>query len=505
MDKKYYYVTTPIYYVNAKPHIGSAYTTIAADTLARFKRLDGYEVKFLTGTDEHGQKIEQVAKNKGISSREYVDIAHKDFILMNEVFNFSNNDFIRTTNDKHKQSVQSLWKTLNNNNAIYKGVYSGWYSIRDEAFYQKSELIDGKAPTGSEVSFIEEPCYYFKLSEWQNQLLDYYEKNPEFIAPKSRMNEVVSFVKSGLKDLCISRSTFSWGVPVPNDEKHIMYVWIDALPNYISYLGYPDRTQEFKQYWDNSVHIIGKDILRFHAIYWPAILMASDIQPPKRIFSHGWWTNEGQKISKSTGNVIDPVELSKQYGTDQLRYFLLSEITFGRDADFSYTALERRINADLANDFGNLIQRTLSFVYKNLEGTLPTKGILLSQDTDILNKAKLMIAKIRVHADNQALNKICEEIWYVISLANKYIDQEQPWSLRKTDIKRMNTVLYVLLELIRHIAILAQAVIPKGAGKALDQLGITMNDRLISALNKDFVGGNKIEKPIGIFPRIDNN
>ncbi len=505
MKDDYYYVTTPIYYVNAKPHVGSAYTTIAADTLSRFKRLDNCKVKFLTGTDEHGQKVEQVANTKQISPQDYVDQANKDFVAMNKLFNFTNDHFIRTTDANHRYAVQCLWKKLLANDQIYKGVYSGWYSVKDEAFYQESELINGKAPTGTDVSFIEEPCYYFRLAEWQDKLLDYYQNNPSFIAPKARMNEVISFVKSGLNDLCISRSTFSWGVPVPGDEGHIIYVWLDALPNYISYLGYPEQTSEFNNYWQNSVHIIGKDILRFHAVYWPAILMAIGLNPPKRIFSHGWWTNEGKKISKSLGNVIDPVQLVQDYGADQLRYFLLSEVTFGRDADFSYSALKRRINSDLANDFGNLVQRTLSFVYKNLDATLPIKGSLLAQDNIILDEACTMVYKVRNYCDEQALHKMCETIWSVISLANKYIDQEQPWALRKTDIDRMQTVLYVLIEVIRHIAVLAQAIIPEGSAKVLDQLGVPNDScaRDIQSLSAPIVSRGKINKPTGIFPRID--
>lgn len=501
--KEPYYITTPIYYVNAKPHIGTAYTNIAADTLARFMRLDGKDVKFLTGTDEHGQKVEQSALAKGITPQEYVDDISQEFHKLSDLFGFTNDAFIRTTQEHHKKSAQALWMKLVEKGQIYKSTYKGWYSVRDEAFYNEDEIVDGKAPTGTEVTWVEEPSYFFRLSEWQDKLLDLYENNPDFIAPKSRLNEVKSFVSGGLKDLCVSRSTFKWGVPVPNDPEHVMYVWVDALPNYISNLGFPDENDpDFKRFWPEAIHILGKDIIRFHGVYWPALLMAAALPLPKRLFAHGWWTLEGEKISKSTGNTIDPFEVVETYGSDQIRYFLLREATFGRDADFSTSALISRINSDLANDIGNLVQRVLSFAFKHAQGQIPAPNTFTENDKALLKLAANMPKSVREHANEQALHKMCEEIWAVVGEANRYVDKEEPWALRKTDVDRMNTVLYVLAETIRHVAIVAQAIIPKAAGKILDQLAASQDQRDIQALETPLVSGIDIPKPEGIFPRI---
>lgn len=498
-----YYITTPIYYVNAAPHIGTAYTTVAADTLARFMRLDGRYVYFVTGTDEHGQKVEQAAKSQGLLPQLYVDKMSQSFRELSALFGFTNDDFIRTTEERHKKCAQALWKKLVEKGDIYKSTYAGWYSVRDEAFFQESELVDGKAPTGAEVAWVEEPSYFFKLSKWQDRLLKFYIENPNFVGPASRMNEVISFVKQGLNDLCISRSTLKWGIPVPEDSDHVMYVWIDALSNYLTALGYPNtKSKEFKEFWAASVHIIGKDILRFHAIYWPAFLMAADLNPPCRIFAHGWWTREGQKISKSLNNSIDPTEIVARYGSDQIRYFLLRETSFGRDADFSEAALENRINADLANDFGNLVQRVLSFIYTHAGAQVSVPGEKTSRDQEMYEKCKVMIENVRKAAEEQALHKMCEEIWDVIKEANRYIDQEQPWSLRKTDSQRMQTVLYVLADAIRHCAVLAQAIVPKAAEKVLDQLGILGDQRTIAALEVALSPGISLQKPEGVFPRV---
>lgn len=377
-----YYVTTPIYYVNDAPHIGHAYTTLACDVLARFKRLDGYDVKFLTGTDEHGQKVEKSAQAKGVEPQAFTDAVSQNFRDLADFMNFTHDDFIRTTEDRHIRACQAIWKRLADAGQIYLDNYGGWYAVRDEAFYAEDELTktpDGKriAPSGAEVEWVEEPSYFFKLSEWGDRLLAYYDAHPDFILPESRRNEVVSFVKGGLNDLSVSRTTFKWGVPVPGDEDHIMYVWLDALTNYITAAGYPETdSADFQKFWPADLHMVGKDILRFHAVYWPAFLMAAGIELPKRVYAHGWWTNEGEKISKSLGNVIDPTELANRYGLDQVRYFMLREVPFGNDGDFSHTAMVNRMNGELANDFGNLAQRVLSMTAKNCDGIVPTPGAL---------------------------------------------------------------------------------------------------------------------------------
>jgi len=499
------YVTTPIYYVNDEPHIGHAYTSLAADILSRFTRLDGRPVKFLTGTDEHGLKIERSAEKSGKSCLDFVTEISQRFRNLSDLMNFTQDDFIRTTEPRHKVAAQKMWETLESNGYIYESTYSGWYSVRDEAYYTEAELIDGKAPTGAPVEWVEEPSFFFKLSAFEEPLLKYYDDNPDFIQPKSRRNEVISFVKSGLRDLSISRSTFKWGIPVPNHPGHVMYVWIEALTNYLTSLGFPDmESAEFKQFWPHSVHLVGKDILRFHAIYWPAFLMAAKISLPKRIFAHGWWTNEGEKISKSLGNVIKPDELVETYGLDPVRYFLIREIPFGSDGDFSRLAITHRCNADLANDLGNLVQRVLSFVYKHCDGKIPAPGDLQEQDREILTKGKTILEEMREYADEQKLNKMCESLWTLIGDANKYVDSQEPWALRKTDTDRMHTVLYVLAEVIRHIALLVQPITPDAACKILDQLTCPMDQRNFDALEKFPLQSHvEIPKPVGIFPRIE--
>ena len=368
MEKQSYYLTTPIYYVNDKPHIGHAYTTLACDALARFKRLDGYDVMFLTGTDEHGQKVQKSAEAKGVEPKAFTDEVSQNFRDLTKVLDFTNDDFIRTTEPRHYAACQQLWNTLIENGDIYLGSYSGWYAVRDEAFYAESEIKDGKAPTGAPVEWVEEPSYFFRLSAYQDKLLEHYDANPDFVAPKSRFNEVKSFVKGGLLDLSVSRASFSWGVPVPGDEDHVMYVWLDALTNYMTAAGYAQEGGEvdYAKRWPADLHMVGKDILRFHAVYWPAFLMAANLELPKRVYAHGWWTNEGQKISKSLGNVIDPIEIADKYGLDQMRYFMLREVPFGNDGDFSHQAMVHRMNGDLANDLGNLCQRVLSMIFKKL-------------------------------------------------------------------------------------------------------------------------------------------
>lgn len=499
-----YYITTPIYYVNDIPHIGHAYTTLAADVLARFRRLQGIDVKFLTGTDEHGQKVEKAAEKAGLDPQVFVDQVSVRFRELAEKMNFSIDDFIRTTEERHKKSATALWERLVEKGHIYVSTYAGWYAVRDEAFYLEKELVNGKAPTGADVEWVEEPSYFFRLSEWQQPLLDYYKAHPDFIGPLSRLNEVVRFVEGGLKDLSISRSTFKWGIPVPGDDNHIMYVWIEALSNYLTAIGYPDEEGEaFKKYWPTCVHLVGKDILRFHAVYWPAFLMAAGLPLPKKIFAHGWWTNEGEKISKSVGNVIEPLALVERFGLDQVRYFLMREVPFGQDGDFSEQALIQRINSNLANDLGNLVQRVLSFIQKNVEARIPSPGTLAPQDIAFLEKVKALPSLLNQHADQLQLHKMCDAIWDVIGDANRYVDSEQPWSLRKTDPERMATVLWVLCEVIRNIGVACLALMPDAAGKILDQLAIPEAKRNFKALQEETLeAGTALPQPQGVFPRI---
>ena len=511
-SRQTYYVTTPIYYVNDRPHIGHAYTTLACDVLARFKRLDGVDVQFLTGTDEHGQKVEKSAEAAGKDPQAFTDEMSGNFRHLAEAMNFSYDDFIRTTEARHIRSCQALWQKLVDNDEIYLGSYSGWYAVRDEAFYGEDELTetaDGRrlAPSGAPVEWVEEPSYFFRLSNWAGRLLAFYEANPDFILPESRRNEVVSFVKGGLKDLSVSRTSFRWGVPVPNDPDHIMYVWLDALTNYITALGYPDADAAlFRTFWPADLHMVGKDILRFHAVYWPAFLMAAGIAPPKRVFAHGWWTNEGQKISKSLGNIIDPFLLVQRYGLDQTRYFLLREVPFGNDGDFSHRAMLQRVNADLANDFGNLAQRTLSLIQQNCAGQVPTPGPLGSDDAALIARAVGLLDSLRGEVDRQQFHLALTHIWEVVGAANRYIDEQAPWTLKKTDRARMETVLYVLAEVIRRLAILVSPVMPAAAARLLDQLAIPPERRNFAHLGPDpsveLAPGQALPKPEPLFPRL---
>lgn len=500
-------ITTPIYYVNDKPHIGHAYTSLACDVIARFMRLSGREVFFLSGTDEHGQKVEESANKKGQEPQDFVDEVSQSFRELINLLDISNDMFIRTTDDKHKEAVQHLWKTLTDNEAIYLGAYEGWYSVRDECYYNESELVDGKAPTGAEVVWQEkEPSYFFKLSEFEDKLLEYYEQNPDFIAPASRKNEVVSFVKGGLRDLSVSRTSFKWGVSVPGDDDHVMYVWIDALANYISAVGYPDDEEKFKKFWPANLHIVGKDILRFHAVYWPAFLMAAGIPLPQRLFAHGWWTKDGQKISKSLGNVIDPLELVEKYGVDQTRFFLMAEVSFGNDGDFSHDRMISKVNTNLANELGNLCQRTLSMVFKNCGKAVPAEvGSYTAEDEALLAKAKGLREEAGKHIANQSIQKYVESMVGMIWDTNRYIDEMAPWVLRKTDPERMATVLYVILEVLRYSAILYQPLIPNSANKILDQLTVPADERTFDHLDDSFAvkPGAAISKPVGVFPRLE--
>ena len=505
---KHYYLTTPIYYVNDKPHIGHAYTTLACDVLARFKRLDGYEVFFLTGTDEHGQKVQESAEKAGVAPLEFCDRVSQNFRDLAPAMNYSIDDFIRTTEPRQHKAAQAIWQAMAEKGDIYLDSYAGWYSVRDEAFFAEDELTDkdGKklAPSGAEVRWVEEPSYFFRLSEWGDRLLAFYDANPDFILPETRRNEVVSFVRSGLKDLSISRTTFDWGVPVPDDPAHIMYVWLDALTNYITAIGYPDTDSDsYRNFWPADLHMIGKDILRFHAVYWPAFLMSAGLEPPRRVFAHGWLLNRGEKMSKSLGNVVSPYDLKERYGLDQTRYFLMREVPFGSDGYISHEAMVGRINGDLANDLGNLAQRVLSMIAKNCGGAVPTPGTYAEADETLLAAAAGLRDRVAGQFDNQAFHRGLEAIWSVIGDANRYVDEQAPWVLRKSDPARMDTVLYVLAETVRHVAILTQPVMPDAMSAMLDQLSVADDARSFASLGGAgaLTPGTALPKPAGVFPR----
>ncbi|HEY3912356.1 MAG TPA: methionine--tRNA ligase [Stellaceae bacterium] len=498
-----FFVTTPIYYVNDLPHLGHAYTTVACDALARFMRLDGFQVKFLTGTDEHGQKVAQSAAAAGVSPQEFADRNSARFREVTQLLNISQDDYIRTTEPRHTRAVQALWQELERRGEIYLGRFAGWYAVRDEAFYDETELVDGKAPTGAEVEWLEEENYFFRLSAWQDRLLAYYEANPDAVAPHSRRNEVLSFVCGGLKDLSVSRTSFAWGIPVPGNPRHVIYVWLDALTNYITALGYPDiENPEFSTFWPTALHLVGKDILRFHSVYWPAFLMAAGLDPPRRVFANGWWTVEGQKMSKSLGNVIPPRQLVETYGVDPVRFFLLRELPFGSDGDFSHRAVVARLNGDLANDFGNLAQRVLVMVNRDCDALVPTPGPIASADQSLLYSASNLLNRVRDCMNNQAFHLALEAIWRVVAEANRYVDEQAPWALRRSDPARMQTVLYTLAEVIRHLGIMAQPFVPTAAGQLLDQLGVPAGSRDFAALETaPLAAGTRLPKPSGIFPR----
>ncbi len=505
---KNYYITTPIYYPSAKPHMGHAYSSIIADFFARFKKIDGFNVYFLTGTDEHGLKIQRSAEKLNKDPKSFCDEISKTFEDLTKTLNLSNTDFIRTTEDRHKISVQNLWNILEKNKQIFLSKYSGWYSVSDEAFYNEDEVEEKDGlkvakSSGSAVEWVEEESFFFKLSEWEKPLLDFYEKNKNFILPESRRNEVISFVKSGLKDLSVSRKTFSWGVKVPSDENHVVYVWLDALTNYLSSLKYPNENNElYKSFWPADLHIIGKDILRFHAIYWPAFLLAAKIEPPKRVYGHGWILSGDEKMSKSKGNILDPLEIINVYGLDPLRYYLLKEVSFGNDGNISEEKLENCINSDLANNFGNLCQRVLSFAEKNCSSLIPDHKFT-DEDLEIL-KPLNNLDKIRSFIDNQDINQYMSFIVDRLFSANKYFNDQEPWK-KKDDRLRLNTIVYTALELIRKITILLYPVMPETSVKVLNVFNETENSIDFTSIdNNEILKKNlKINKLDILFKKIE--
>lgn len=510
-DQKNYYVTTPIYYLSGTPHIGTAYTSIAADVLARFMALDGYKTHFLTGTDEHGLKVLQCAQKESLAPQDYADKEVDKFKEFTPLLNLSNNDFIRTTEERHIKAAQHLWSILVDKGYIYKDTYSGWYAVSDEAYYDEDEIRDNEAgdkvaiSSGSKVEWMEEESYFFKLSVFQEPLLKFYEENPTAVMPQTRMNEVLSFIKSGLRDLSVSRTTFDWGVPVPGDDKHVMYVWIDALTNYLSALGYPDKTSKMDDFWPCDVHLVGKDIVRFHAVYWPAFLMAADIPVYKRVFAHGFiMAKGGMKMSKSLGNAILPGDLIDRYGLDQMRYFLMAAIPFGNDGNYSDEIMVDRINSDLANNFGNLAQRTLSMVYKNCNGKIPDLSDY--SESDLYQSAFNALNNARDAMEKCQISKYLDEVISLSSAANLFIDEQAPWTLKKTDPEAMARVLGALCETIARIAVMLQPIMPDSASKILDQLNVNADERsfaTISGKETLLKTGQEIQKPEGVFPRLD--
>jgi methionyl-tRNA synthetase len=511
MDKNFY-ITTPIYYPSAKPHMGHAYSSIIADFFARFKRIDGYKVHFLTGTDEHGLKIQRSAEKKGIDTLEFCNEISQTFRDLSKTLNLTNTDFIRTTEKRHQESVQYLWKELEKNDDIYLSKYSGWYSVSDEAFYNEDEIeeIDGKKIailSKSSVEWIEEESYFFRLSKWQQPLLDYYKNNPDFIAPESRKNEVVSFVKGGLKDLSVSRKTFSWGIKVPDNNEHIIYVWLDALTNYISALNYPNKEDKlYKDFWPANIHLIGKDILRFHAVYWPAFLLAAKIELPKKVYGHGWILSDNEKMSKSKGNILDPLEIINQYGLDPLRYYLIKEVSFGNDGNISQERLEDCINSDLANNFGNLCQRVTAFAIKNCNSKVPNDIKFNDEDFIILNKYKDNLTTIRDKIDDQNINFYIDYIVKSLFEANKYFNDQEPWK-KKDDQVRLNTIVYTTLEIVRKISFMLFPIIPESSLKALQIFNIKENQIELSSIqnHKYLEEGSSINKIDILFKKIEKN
>ena len=486
MSKKNFYITTPIYYPSGKPHMGHAYSSIIADVLARFKSIDSHRVYFLTGTDEHGLKIQREAKKNNKDPKTFCDELSVTFKNLTKTLNLSNNDFIRTTEKRHHESVKEIWKRLEKSGDIYLGKYSGWYSVSDEAYYDEDEIVNENGSkkskiSGSKVEWVEEESYFFKLSAWGKKLLKFYEKNPKFILPESRKNEVINFVKKGLKDLSVSRTSFSWGISVPGNKKHVIYVWLDALTNYISALNFPNTKDKlYKDFWPANVHIIGKDILRFHAIYWPAFLLAAKLETPKRVYGHGWILSDEKKMSKSLGNILDPLEIIKNYGVDQLRYYLIKEVSLGNDGSISLENLKNCINNDLANNFGNLCQRVFSFIEKNCNSKIPSPNKFNNEDKKLLNNLVKKLPKLKELMENQELNLYIKEVINFSFDSNKYFNDLEPWNLKKSNLDRMNTVLYCVLNQIKSISILLYPIIPTSIEKIFKTMGLKKEDIILN-------------------------
>jgi methionyl-tRNA synthetase len=506
-ERNTYFITTPIFYPNGIPHIGHAYTAMVTDAIARFQRLDGFDVRFLTGTDEHGLKMQQTAVAEGLTPLALADRNSARFREMMTALNISYDDYIRTTEPRHERACQALWRAIEKNGDIYLGKYAGWYSVRQEAYFDEAETTVGddgirREPLGSPVEWAEEETYFFRLSAYQDKLLALYADVPDFVLPRERLNEVASFVKGGLKDLSVSRTTFDWGIKVPDAPSHVMYVWMDALTNYITAAGYPDvESDEFQRYWPANLHVTGKDIVRFHAVYWPAFLMSAGVAVPQRVFSHGFLLNRGEKMSKSVGNVVDPFTMAAHYGVDQVRYFFMREVSFGHDGSYNHEAIVARINADLANDLGNLAQRSLSMIAKQLGGVLPEPGEFTDNDKEILAEADAMLAASRTAMATQQIHQWLNVVWSVVAEANRFFAGEAPWALAKTDPSRQKTVLYVTAEVVRQVAILTQPVMPDASSKLLDSLGVPEDARDFAALGTRIKAGATLPPPVGVFPR----
>jgi methionyl-tRNA synthetase len=513
MNNKNFYITTPIYYPSGKPHMGHAYSSIVADVFARFKRLEDYNVLFLTGTDEHGQKIQKEAEKNNKDPKIFCDELSEKFKSLTKILNLSNDDFIRTTEKRHYESVLEIWNRLIKSGDIYLGNYSGWYSVSDEAFYDEEEVEDynGKKKSktsGSAVEWVEEESYFFKLSAWSNKLLLHYKNNKDFILPRTRRNEVISFVEKGLKDLSISRTSFTWGIPVPNDNKHIIYVWLDALTNYISALNFPDtKDKKFKNFWPADVHIIGKDILRFHAVFWPAFLLAANLPLPKRIFGHGWILSDEKKMSKSLGNILDPIDIIDKYGIDQLRYYLVKEVSLGNDGSISMENLKNCINNDLANNYGNLCQRVFSFIKKNCNNKIPSKKTFRKEDEKLLNNLQDDIPNLIELMNNQNLNEYIKKVVKFSFDANKYFNDLEPWVVKKNDLERMNMILYTIVLQIKNISILLNPIIPNSTSKILNIININNDQiKIKNIFNHDLFNHEKDLKNLEIlFTKIEND
>jgi methionyl-tRNA synthetase len=503
-----FYITTAIPYPNGAPHVGHAYEALATDALARFKRLDGYDVFFLTGTDEHGIKMMQTAMREKLSPEEFAARQSERFRQMDQLLGVTFDRFIRTSEAEHHRASQAIWRRMAANGDIYLDTYAGWYSVRDEAFYGEEETVVGEGgirlgPQGSPVEWIKEESYFFRLSRYQDRLLALYEAQPGFILPETRRNEVVSFVRRGLKDLSISRTTFDWGVKVPGDERHVMYVWVDALTNYVTGVGYPDTTAANWQFWPADLHIIGKDIVRFHAVYWPAFLLSAGLPLPRRVFGHGFVLNKGEKMSKSVGNVVDPFNLIEAYGVDAVRYFFLREVPFGQDGNYSHEAIIQRINADLANDLGNLAQRSLTMIARNCGGVMPKASALRDEDRRMIEGADALLAICRAAIAEQQIHVALNAIWSLVADANRYFAAAAPWQLKTTDPERMETVLYTTAEVIRQVAILVQPAMPASAAKLLDLLAVPAEARSFASLGESgrLQAGTPLPAPVGVFPR----